>query len=30
MGYSKGDDLFDEYMELVDTAKYKIEKFIKR
>lgn len=30
MGYSKGDGLFDEYMELVDTAKYKIEKFIKR
>ena len=29
-GYTEGDYIFDEYMELVDTAKYKIERFIKR
>lgn len=29
-GYTEGDYIFDEYMDLVDTAKYKIETFIKR
>lgn len=29
-GYSEGDYIYDEYMVLVDSVKYKIEKFIKR